>query len=73
VATQTLAAQIEASVAQRIAEADAEAHESSVAFAAGKFEEHFQRKTQATAKGISDEYARIAGQAADRGDGQAGC
>ena len=64
--------QIQAGVAQRIAEADQEAYESSIAFTAGKFEEYFQRKCQATAKGIADEYAQIVGQGTDGGDCEAG-
>jgi hypothetical protein len=73
VAPQTLAAeQITSASAKRITDADAEAHESNIAFAAGKFGEYFEQKSRAVAKEIGDEYDRIIGSAATEGDGQAG-
>ena len=58
--------------AERIAEADRKAQEADYAFAAGRFEEYWQREAEAAQKRIEDEYARLCGQDAAGGGGEAG-
>ena len=70
VANLPTAESIAAGVAQRIADADAEAHASDVAFAAGRFEEYVDRKFKEAVKEIADEYERTNGSAAAGGDSE---
>lgn len=54
--------------AARIAAADAKVHEADCAFAAGKFDEYYQREYEKVEKAVQDEYDRAIGKISPSGD-----
>jgi hypothetical protein len=61
---------LHASVLQRIADADTEAHESDLAFAVGRFGEYFRQRGDEAERKIADEYDQIARPPTDEGNSE---